>query len=86
MPILPLIGQGNNTEVSKMTLPLEAYRNISRYQAKFLDIVSSLIQDNDIPSDEAVLLDNIIIASNIAVMYIYMNEYLIVSSAYAPSY
>lgn len=79
MPILPLIDQGTNTEVSKMTLPLEAYRNISRYQAKFLDSVSSLIQDNE--SDEVVLLDTVKIASNIAIMYIYMNEYLIVLSA-----
>ncbi|XP_037610991.1 tudor and KH domain-containing protein isoform X1 [Sebastes umbrosus] len=28
-----------NTEMSKMTLPVEVYRNISRYQAKFLDMV-----------------------------------------------
>ncbi|KAL7372507.1 hypothetical protein ABVT39_017613 [Epinephelus coioides] len=32
--------QGPNTEVSKMTLPVEVYRNISRYQAKFLDMVT----------------------------------------------
>ncbi|XP_070707883.1 tudor and KH domain-containing protein isoform X1 [Pempheris klunzingeri] len=32
--------QKSNSEVSKMTLPLEVYRNISRYQAKFLDIVT----------------------------------------------
>ncbi|XP_047465862.1 tudor and KH domain-containing protein isoform X2 [Mugil cephalus] len=32
--------QPPNTEVSKMTLPVEVYRNISRYQAKFLDMVT----------------------------------------------
>ncbi|KAK2885169.1 hypothetical protein Q8A73_021643 [Channa argus] len=32
--------QGLNVEVSKMTLPVESYRNISRYQAKFLEMVS----------------------------------------------
>ncbi|XP_035812677.1 tudor and KH domain-containing protein isoform X2 [Amphiprion ocellaris] len=32
--------QGPNTEVSKMTLPVEVYRNISRYQAKFLEMVT----------------------------------------------
>ncbi|KAM9337023.1 tudor and KH domain-containing protein [Symphorus nematophorus] len=32
--------QGPDTEVSKMTLPVEVYRNISRYQAKFLDMVT----------------------------------------------
>ncbi|XP_059179963.1 tudor and KH domain-containing protein [Centropristis striata] len=32
--------KGPNTEVSKMTLPVEVYRNISRYQAKFLDMVT----------------------------------------------
>ncbi|XP_073345466.1 tudor and KH domain-containing protein isoform X2 [Pagrus major] len=32
--------QGPNTEVSKMTLPVEVYRNISRCQAKFLDMVT----------------------------------------------
>ncbi|TMS22446.1 Transmembrane protein 94, partial [Larimichthys crocea] len=39
------ISSTNNTqepspEVSKMTLPVEVYRNISRYQAKFLDMVT----------------------------------------------
>ncbi|KAG8008907.1 Tudor and KH domain-containing protein [Nibea albiflora] len=39
------ISSTNNTqepipEVSKMTLPVEVYRNISRYQAKFLDVVT----------------------------------------------
>ncbi|XP_070783062.1 tudor and KH domain-containing protein isoform X2 [Enoplosus armatus] len=34
------INQGPNTEVSKMTLPVEIYRNISRYQARFLDMVT----------------------------------------------
>ncbi|XP_054454781.1 tudor and KH domain-containing protein [Anoplopoma fimbria] len=33
-------GQEPNTEVSKVTLPVEVYRNISRYQAKFLDMVA----------------------------------------------
>lgn len=33
-------GQGPDTELSKMTLPIEVYRNISRYQARFLDIVT----------------------------------------------
>ncbi|XP_035523133.1 tudor and KH domain-containing protein isoform X3 [Morone saxatilis] len=33
-------GEGPNPEVSKMTLPVEVYRNISRYQAKFLDMVT----------------------------------------------
>ncbi|XP_078135653.1 tudor and KH domain-containing protein [Sander vitreus] len=33
-------GQEPNAEVSKLTLPVEVYRNISRYQAKFLDIVT----------------------------------------------
>ncbi|XP_071318605.1 tudor and KH domain-containing protein isoform X2 [Trachinotus anak] len=32
--------QGPDTEVSKMTLPVEVYRNVSRYQAKFLDVVT----------------------------------------------
>ncbi|XP_008287587.1 tudor and KH domain-containing protein isoform X2 [Stegastes partitus] len=32
--------QGLHTEVSKMTLPVEVYRNISKYQAKFLDMVT----------------------------------------------
>ncbi|XP_041819344.1 tudor and KH domain-containing protein isoform X1 [Chelmon rostratus] len=32
--------QEPNTEVSKMTLPIEVYRNISRYQARFLDMVT----------------------------------------------
>ncbi|XP_036936776.1 tudor and KH domain-containing protein isoform X2 [Acanthopagrus latus] len=32
--------QGPNTEVSKMTLPVEVYRSISRCQAKFLDMVT----------------------------------------------
>ncbi|XP_040922597.1 tudor and KH domain-containing protein isoform X2 [Toxotes jaculatrix] len=32
--------QGANTEMSKMTLPVEVYRNMSRYQAKFLDMVT----------------------------------------------
>uniref|UniRef100_UPI0037E7AE73 tudor and KH domain-containing protein isoform X2 n=1 Tax=Semicossyphus pulcher TaxID=241346 RepID=UPI0037E7AE73 len=32
--------QGPDTEVSKMTLPVEVYRNISRYQAKFLELVT----------------------------------------------
>uniref|UniRef100_A0A3B4UJ33 Tudor and KH domain containing n=1 Tax=Seriola dumerili TaxID=41447 RepID=A0A3B4UJ33_SERDU len=32
--------QGPDTEVSKMTLPVEVYRNMSRYQAKFLDVVT----------------------------------------------
>lgn len=39
-----------------MTLPLEAYRNISRYQAKFLDVVSNSIEDDDFASDAVVLL------------------------------
>lgn len=38
---LPPSVQGADTEVSKMTLPLEVYRNISRSQAKFLEMVSS---------------------------------------------
>ncbi|XP_031699918.1 tudor and KH domain-containing protein isoform X2 [Anarrhichthys ocellatus] len=33
-------GQDPNTEVSKVTLPVEVYRNISTYQAKFLDMVA----------------------------------------------
>ncbi|KAM7382206.1 hypothetical protein PAMA_012868 [Pampus argenteus] len=33
-------GAGPNVEVSKMTLPVEVYRNISRYQATFLDMVT----------------------------------------------
>ncbi|KAM6963713.1 tudor and KH domain-containing protein isoform 2-T2 [Tautogolabrus adspersus] len=32
--------EGPDTEVSKMTLPVEVYRNISRYQAKFLEMVT----------------------------------------------
>ncbi|XP_034716957.1 tudor and KH domain-containing protein isoform X1 [Etheostoma cragini] len=32
--------QEPSPEVSKMTLPVEVYRNISRYQAKFLDMVT----------------------------------------------
>ncbi|XP_038591942.1 tudor and KH domain-containing protein isoform X1 [Micropterus salmoides] len=32
--------QGPDTESSKMTLPVEVYRNISRYQATFLDMVT----------------------------------------------
>ncbi|XP_069024649.1 tudor and KH domain-containing protein isoform X1 [Embiotoca jacksoni] len=32
--------QRSNMEVSKMTLPVEVYRNISRYQATFLDVVT----------------------------------------------
>ncbi|XP_041671937.1 tudor and KH domain-containing protein isoform X2 [Cheilinus undulatus] len=32
--------EGPDTEISKMTLPVEVYRNISRYQAKFLDMVT----------------------------------------------
>ncbi|GLD63227.1 tudor and KH domain-containing protein [Lates japonicus] len=32
--------QGPDTEMSKMTLPVEVYRNMSRYQAKFLDMVT----------------------------------------------
>ncbi|KAM3591818.1 uncharacterized protein V6R79_007923 [Siganus canaliculatus] len=35
-----LTGQGPDAEVSKMTLPIEVYRNISRHQAKFLDMVT----------------------------------------------
>lgn len=31
---------GAITEVSKMTLPVEVYRNISRYQVKFMDMVT----------------------------------------------
>uniref|UniRef100_A0A3Q3XF43 Tudor domain-containing protein n=1 Tax=Mola mola TaxID=94237 RepID=A0A3Q3XF43_MOLML len=38
--IILLTGQGSNTEVSKMTVPVEVYRNISRHQAKFLDMVT----------------------------------------------
>lgn len=57
-----------------MTLPVEAYRNISRYQAKFLDIVSSSIPDNDFSSVEVV--DNIIIASKIGIMDIYIDKCL----------
>ncbi|XP_044034818.1 tudor and KH domain-containing protein isoform X2 [Siniperca chuatsi] len=34
------ISQGPNTELSKMTLPVEVYRNMSRYQARFLDTVT----------------------------------------------
>lgn len=60
-----------------MTLPVEAYRNISRYQAKFLDIVSSSIPDNDFSSAEVVkVVDNIIIASNIGIMDIYIDKCL----------
>ncbi|KAG7239778.1 hypothetical protein INR49_028365 [Caranx melampygus] len=33
-------GQGPDTEVSKMMLPVEVYRNMSRYQAKFLEVVT----------------------------------------------
>ncbi|KAM6898046.1 tudor and KH domain-containing protein isoform 1-T2 [Lycodopsis pacificus] len=33
-------GREPNTEVSKVTLPVEVYRNISTYQAKFLDMVA----------------------------------------------
>nr|XP_020464628.1 tudor and KH domain-containing protein isoform X2 [Monopterus albus]XP_020464629.1 tudor and KH domain-containing protein isoform X2 [Monopterus albus]AID66620.1 tdrkh [Monopterus albus] len=32
--------QGPNTEVSKLTLPVDVYRNIRRYQATFMDIVT----------------------------------------------
>ncbi|XP_074518723.1 tudor and KH domain-containing protein isoform X2 [Halichoeres trimaculatus] len=32
--------EGPDTEISKMTLPVEVYRNMSRYQAKFLDLVN----------------------------------------------
>lgn len=32
--------EGPNVELSKMTLPVEVYRNISRYQATFLDMVT----------------------------------------------
>ncbi|KAM9837608.1 tudor and KH domain-containing protein isoform 2-T2 [Aulostomus maculatus] len=32
--------EGSEVEVSKMTLPLEVYRNLSRYQARFLDMVT----------------------------------------------
>lgn len=39
-------GQGSGTEVSKMTLPLEVYRNILRSQAKFLDTVSHFLPEN----------------------------------------
>lgn len=39
-------GQGSNAEVSKMTLPIEVYRNLSRYQAKFLDMVSDFLPEN----------------------------------------
>lgn len=35
-------GQGSGPEVSKVTLPVEVYRNISKSQAKFLDMVSYL--------------------------------------------
>ncbi|XP_029311988.1 tudor and KH domain-containing protein isoform X2 [Cottoperca gobio] len=34
------ISQGPNTDVSKMTLPVEVYKNISRHQARFLDMGS----------------------------------------------
>ncbi|KAM8836521.1 tudor and KH domain-containing protein-like isoform 4-T6 [Spinachia spinachia] len=33
-------GQEPNTEASKVTLPVEVYRNLSRYQATFLDTVA----------------------------------------------
>ncbi|XP_034564293.1 tudor and KH domain-containing protein [Notolabrus celidotus] len=36
----PTSCEGPDTEVSKMSLPVEVYRNISRYQAKFLDMVT----------------------------------------------
>lgn len=39
-------GQGSSTEMSKMTLPLEVYRNISRSQTKFLDTVSHFLPEN----------------------------------------
>lgn len=45
---LPLSGQEPNTEVSKMTLPVEVYRNITRCQARFLDMVSSSVPGNDL--------------------------------------
>ncbi|XP_035468422.2 tudor and KH domain-containing protein isoform X2 [Scophthalmus maximus] len=32
--------KGPNVESSKMTLPVDVYRNMSRYQAKFLDVVT----------------------------------------------
>lgn len=44
--MLSCTGQGSNAEMSKMTLPLEVYRNLSRYQAKFLDMVSHFLPEN----------------------------------------
>lgn len=38
-------GQGSGPEVSKVTLPVEVYRNISKSQAKFLDMVSYFLPE-----------------------------------------
>lgn len=38
-------GQGSGHEVSKVTLPVEVYRNISKSQAKFLDMVSYFLPE-----------------------------------------
>ncbi|XP_068610640.1 tudor and KH domain-containing protein [Brachionichthys hirsutus] len=37
---LPAESHGHDSEMSKMTLPLDVYRNLSRYQATFLDMVT----------------------------------------------
>lgn len=47
--MLSCTGQGSNAEVSKMTLPVEVYRNLSRYQAKFLDMVSHFLPEHSFP-------------------------------------
>ncbi|XP_041829110.1 tudor and KH domain-containing protein isoform X1 [Melanotaenia boesemani] len=36
----PLTGQGSDTELSRMTVPVQAYRNVSRCHATFLDMVT----------------------------------------------
>lgn len=41
----PAGGQGSGPEVSKFTLPVEVYRNISKSQAKFLDMVSYFLPE-----------------------------------------
>ncbi|XP_029383592.1 tudor and KH domain-containing protein isoform X2 [Echeneis naucrates] len=53
--------QGPDIEVSKMMLPIEVYRNMSRYQAKFLDVATQksgahvrVLSDSGEPGSKAV--------------------------------
>ena len=58
-------GKEPDIETSKMTLPVDVYRNMSRYQAKFLEMVSSSKPDKDFSSSQLKAVDNFTIASRV---------------------